>query len=106
MISLGHLYLTLVCSGTRHLKYLNISHNILNDVRKYVLGNLTSLEVLDMSHNNIANDKLRSDRWGGEYEGVLPNLTYLSLAHNQLYDIPAKLLSSFPSLRTLDLTGI
>ena len=51
-----------ILRGTRHLKRLNVSHNIINDVRKYVLGNLTSLESLDMSHNNLANDKLRADR--------------------------------------------
>ena len=39
------------------------SHNIINDVRKYVLGNLTSLQVLDMSNNDLANDKLRADRY-------------------------------------------
>lgn len=44
-------------------------------------------------------------RWGGEYDGVLPNLTFLSLAHNALYDIPAELLARFPNLDTLDLTG-
>ena len=48
--------------GTKHLKRLNMSHNIINDVRKYVLGNLTSLESLDISHNNLGNDKLRASR--------------------------------------------
>ena len=43
-------------------------------------------------------------RWGGPFDGVLPNLTYLSLAHNQLYDIPSSLLATFPRLKTLDLT--
>ena len=44
-------------------------------------------------------------RWGGEYDGVLPNLTHFSLAHNKLYDIPAELIARFPALATLDLTG-
>ena len=52
-----------ILSGTRYLKKLNVSHNIINDVRKYVLGNLTSLQSLDLSHNSLANDKLRADRW-------------------------------------------
>ena len=51
-----------VLIGSRHLKKLNISHNIINDVRKFVLGNLTALESLDMSNNKLANDKLRADR--------------------------------------------
>eukprot|EP00092_Neocalanus_flemingeri_P025507 GFUD01027655.1.p1 GENE.GFUD01027655.1~~GFUD01027655.1.p1 ORF type:complete len:1068 (-),score=163.25 GFUD01027655.1:152-3355(-) len=91
--------------GTKHLKKLNVSHNILNDVRKYVLGNLTSLESLDMSHNKLTESKLRSDRWGGPFNGVLNNLTYFSLAHNDLYSIPSKLIAQFPVLKTLDLTG-
>jgi len=91
--------------GTKHLKRLNISHNILNDVRKYVLGNLTSLQSLDMSHNKLTESKLRSDRWGGPFNGVLNNLTYLSLAHNSLYSIPSKLIAQFPMLKTLDLSG-
>ena len=36
---------------------------------------------------------------------MLPNLTHLSLAHNQLYALPAALLASFPALATLDITG-
>jgi len=91
--------------GTKHLKKLNISHNILNDVRKYVLGNLTTLESLDMSYNKLTESKLRSDRWGGPFNGVLNNLTYFSLAHNDLYSIPSKLIAEFPMLKTLDLSG-
>ena len=51
-----------VLRGTSHLRKLNVSYNIINDVRKYVLGNLTRLESLDLSHNKLANDKLRADR--------------------------------------------
>ena len=36
---------------------------------------------------------------------MLPNLTFFSLAHNALYDIPSDLISRFPALATLDLTG-
>ena len=36
---------------------------------------------------------------------MLPNLTFFSLAHNALYDIPADLIARFPALATLDLTG-
>ena len=57
-----------------------------------------------MSHNTLTESKLRAERWGGPLDGVLPNLTYLSLAHNSLYSIPASLLATFPSLATLDLT--
>jgi len=91
--------------GTKHLRKLNISHNILNDVRKYVLGNLTTLQSLDMSHNKLTESKLRADRWGGQFNGVLKNLTYFSLAYNDLYSIPSKLIAKFPMLKTLDLRG-
>merc|ERR1719334_683592 len=94
-----------ILTGTKHLKKLNLSHNILNDVRKFILGNLTSLESLDMSHNQLSEGKLREDRWGGPNGGVLQNLSYFSLASNNLYNIPSKLLSRFPKLRTLDLTN-
>ena len=44
--------------GTRHLRHLNVSANMLNDVRDGVISNLTALEVLDISHNLLA-DKVR-----------------------------------------------
>ena len=66
---------------------------------------MTSLLTLDLSHNSLTEGKLMEDRWGGPLGGVLPNLTYLSLASNKLYSVPSKLLGRFPKLRTLDLTN-
>ena len=40
-----------VLIGTKHLRHLNVSANMLNDVRDGVISNLTALEVLDISHN-------------------------------------------------------
>ena len=37
--------------GTKHLRHLNVSANMLNNVRDGVISNLTGLEVLDISHN-------------------------------------------------------
>jgi Leucine-rich repeat (LRR) protein len=72
------------------LEVLDLSYNVLymwlSCYRAGVLGNLSSLEVLDLSYNVLQDEKLRADRWGG----LLQNLTYLNLAHNQLYNIPAK----------------
>ena len=45
--------------GTRHLRHLNVSANMLNDVRDGVISNLTALEVLDISHN-LLTDKVVS----------------------------------------------
>jgi len=90
-----------ILHGTGHLKKLNVSNNILNDIRADVLGNLTSLEVLDMSYNSLSDGSLRADRWGG----VLPALKYLNVAYNNLYNIPAKHLEKFESLGTLDVRG-
>merc|ERR1712004_153923 len=85
------------------LERIDLSHNILNDVRKFILGNLTSLTTLDISHNSLTDGKITEDRWGGPLGGVLPNLTHFSVASNKLYNIPSQLLSRFPSLRILDL---
>ena len=45
--------------GTKHLRHLNVSANMLNDVRDGVISNLTALEVLDISHNFLT-DKVRT----------------------------------------------
>ncbi|XP_023321247.1 chaoptin [Eurytemora carolleeae] len=90
-----------ILHGTKHLTFLNLSNNIINDIRVNVLGNLSSLEVLDLSYNELQDEKLRADRWGG----ILKNLTYLSLAYNSLYNIPAAHLAQFESLKTLDVEG-
>ncbi len=74
--------------GTGHLRHLNVSHNRLNDLRAGVLPNLTSLETLDLSDNELE-DKVVLDR---DRLGPLPNLTSLSLAGNRITELPIEVI--------------
>jgi hypothetical protein len=61
-----------------------------------VLGNLTALRVLDLSHNELT-------ELPGALFGPPPNLTALYLQHNLLTMLPlAELVSLKPQLRTVD----
>ncbi|XP_046683240.1 chaoptin isoform X2 [Homalodisca vitripennis] len=83
--------------GTRKLISLNISHNMITEIRKSVLGNLTSLEVLDLS-NNLIDDLTAQNVF------VLPSqLTYLSLAYNSLHAFPLNSILKTHTLKHLDL---
>ncbi|XP_073349073.1 toll-like receptor 5 [Pagrus major] len=72
-----------------HLKMLNLSHNLLGEIRSYTFASLTNLKVLDLSHNHIG--VLGFDSFDG-----LDNLKALILTGNSLRDLgfPA----SLPSL--------
>ncbi|KAJ8895326.1 hypothetical protein PR048_000651 [Dryococelus australis] len=76
--------------GTKKLEVLNVSHNMLNEIRKYVLGNLTALRVLDMSHNQL-------DDLPDKILGPPRNLTELRLSHNRLVRLPTEALLSLRS---------
>lgn len=66
--------------GTKKLKLLNVSYNAINEVRKFVLGNLTQLEVLDLSNNKLTNLN------DPENPFELPeNITKLYLQNNEIY---------------------
>uniref|UniRef100_A0A8D9ETU5 Insulin-like growth factor-binding protein complex acid labile subunit n=1 Tax=Cacopsylla melanoneura TaxID=428564 RepID=A0A8D9ETU5_9HEMI len=70
--------------GTKDIKKFNLSHNQINEVRRYVLGNFTSLHVLDLSYNEISN-------LHESHVFKLPsNLTHLDLSHNLLSSVPLK----------------
>nr|CCP37739.1 soluble toll-like receptor 5 [Sparus aurata] len=72
-----------------HLKMLNLSHNLLGEIRSYTFASLTNLKVLDLSHNHIGVLGFHS------FDG-LNNLKSLILTGNSLRDLgfPA----SLPSL--------
>jgi Leucine-rich repeat (LRR) protein len=84
--------------GTKHLLYLNVSSNMLNDVRKGVINNLTSLEQLDIS-NNFLPDKILTDARVGN----LTNLTVFRLASNRFTQLPMESIMRMEKLKVLDI---
>ena len=66
--------------GTKRVKFLNLSNNGINEVRKFVLGNLTQLEVLDLSNNRLTN----MDDPDHPFE-MPENITKLYLQNNGIY---------------------
>lgn len=62
-----------------------------------VIGNFTSLEVLDLSYNDLS-DIMAPNIF------ILPsNLTFLSIAHNKLHTLPTKEIINATLLKTLDI---
>ncbi|KAL0859010.1 hypothetical protein ABMA27_010865 [Loxostege sticticalis] len=85
--------------GTKKLKKLNLAGNVINDVRSHVLGNLSSLEVLDLSHNNL--DDLVSRTSEAKFN--LPeNITELYLSNNVLLTLPIDSIARSKRLQVLD----
>ncbi|XP_072937799.1 uncharacterized protein [Epargyreus clarus] len=85
--------------GAKMVKRLNFAGNYINDIRNNVLGNLTSLEVLDLSHNMLKDLISRTS----ETKFNLPaNLTQLILYNNSLESLPAARLAAAARLALLD----
>ncbi|XP_060827399.1 insulin-like growth factor-binding protein complex acid labile subunit [Bombus pascuorum] len=82
--------------GTKKLQYLNISHNNINEIRRYVIGNLTAIRTLDLSYNEI-NDLSEPDIFDPP-----KNLTNLYLSHNRLTHVPLNKILPLPKLKILD----
>ncbi|CAB3223097.1 unnamed protein product [Arctia plantaginis] len=86
--------------GAKKVKKLNLSGNIINEVRNNVLGNLTSLEILDLSNNNLKDLVSRTS----EIKFALPeNITELYLQNNSLLSLPTPHLVNASQLKLLDL---
>lgn len=84
--------------GTKKLLSLNVSHNQINELRRGVLANFTSLQTFDISYNELAN--LLSE----EHIFDLPkNLSSLIMSHNQLYHMPFANLVKTQTLKYVDL---
>ncbi|XP_057320935.1 protein artichoke [Microplitis mediator] len=84
-------------TGTKKVVSLNLSHNNINEIRRYVLGNLTSLQTLDLSHNDL-NDLSE------EYVFEPPeNLSSLYLSNNHFSHLPMDKILKMPNLKLLDL---
>ncbi|KAL9918993.1 insulin like growth factor binding protein acid labile subunit convoluted isoform 1-T3 [Glossina fuscipes fuscipes] len=85
--------------GTKKLYKLNLSHNHINDLRRGVLGNFTSLQYLDLSDNELSN--LSSE----EHLFDLPkNLTQIYLQNNQIYRLPFEKFLKEPRFELIDLS--
>ncbi|XP_067629795.1 chaoptin [Eurosta solidaginis] len=69
--------------GTKKLLTLNLSNNNINEIRRGVLANITELQSLDISYNELSN--LAAE----EHIFDLPkNLTKINLSNNQIYKVP------------------
>lgn len=63
-----------------------------------IIGNFTSLEVLDLSYNDLS-DIMAPNTF------ILPkNLTFLSVAHNNLHTLPTEEIIKARFLKTLDIS--
>ncbi|KAJ8679374.1 hypothetical protein QAD02_015161 [Eretmocerus hayati] len=82
--------------GTKKVTHMNLSHNFISEMRRYVLGNMTSLQTLDLSYNDISDV---SDK-----HVFLPpsNLTNLILSHNRFNHLPWDKLIPLQNLRLID----
>lgn len=114
-----------ILTGTKHLLHLNVSHNMLNDIRRGttvdanevnlktaaqtdvlpylsfvgILTNFTTLKTLDISGNQL-DDKVFMD---GRF-GVMPNLTVFRMANNSFLSLPIEQLVEHKELRLLDVS--
>lgn len=84
--------------GTKKLKSLNLSSNSINDIRKFVVGNLSSLEILDLSNNKLTN----------LYEPDAPfdlpeNMTHLFLQNNELFRLDYDKITSLKNIKEINL---
>ncbi|KAJ1526791.1 hypothetical protein ONE63_008362 [Megalurothrips usitatus] len=85
--------------GTKKVEVLNVSYNNINEIRRGVVGNLTALRVLDVSHNELESLE------GTAGQGFRPprNLTHLYVQGNRLLDVPGDSLAALrPGLAVLD----
>uniref|UniRef100_A0A1B0GJZ8 Uncharacterized protein n=2 Tax=Lutzomyia longipalpis TaxID=7200 RepID=A0A1B0GJZ8_LUTLO len=99
-INLSHNKLPLITKditfGTKKVTHLNISHNAISSFLPGALGNLTSLEVLDVSYNKIW------DLCEANVFNLPENLTELYVSANNLAEIPMKEIVNASHLKILD----
>ncbi|GJQ76084.1 hypothetical protein Trydic_g1836 [Trypoxylus dichotomus] len=86
-----------IVSGTSKVQKLNLSNCGITEVRRYVIGNLTRLRILDMSNNKI-------ESLDEEYVFKLPeNVSELYFSDNVLKDLPWDEFKNVSDLKVLDL---
>lgn len=87
-----------VTFGTKKIKSLNFSNNAITDIRKFVIGNLTSLEVLDLSNNKLTNLNDPDAPFN------LPeNITQLLLQNNQIFRIDYRKITNLKNIKEINL---
>ncbi|KAK6171560.1 hypothetical protein SNE40_019721 [Patella caerulea] len=88
-------------SGVNSIQTLDISYNFCNFVTANFFVNFTSLQKLDLSHNNlqqvIANKSLSIFRH-------LHNVTHLSLVNNNLLHLPRNVFAGLKNCRVLNIS--
>lgn len=105
--------------GTHKVKTLNLSHNLINEVRRSkfndrmirrnikfinfcffedVLSNLTQLETLDLSFNEL--QALESDGYNFSFP---ENLTRLYISNNKLTRFPVETFDNLTTVKMIDL---
>lgn len=86
-----------VTFGTKKVKFFNVSHNSINEIRKHVIGNLTALEVLDLSNNKLTN----LNDIDAPFD--LPeNITKLYLQNNGIYRIDYEKIAQLKNLKEVN----
>ncbi|XP_011503472.1 PREDICTED: chaoptin [Ceratosolen solmsi marchali] len=81
--------------GTQKVIFMNLSHNNIYDIKKYVLGNITALQTLDLSYNKLSD--LSDDVF------ILPkNLSTLIMNHNYFKYFPWNHIVKMSNLLVLD----
>lgn len=87
-----------VTFGTKKIKSLNFSNNAITDIRKFVIGNFTSLEVLDLSNNKLTNLNDPDAPFN------LPeNITQLLLQNNQIFRIDYRKITNLKNIKEINL---
>lgn len=86
--------------GTQKVKSLNISHNLITDIKPHVIGNLTDVEVLDLSYNDI------EDLTHEEAKFKFPsNATHLFLQNNKIARILDESFKNLTNIKEINLSN-
>lgn len=86
--------------GTKKIKHLNLSGNTINDIRKFVIGNLSALEVLDLSDNKLTNLN------DPDAPFDLPeNVTELYLQNNEIFKLDYRKITKLKNIKEINLAN-